>query len=65
MLQIKDKKYRYYNGDKKRKTAFHGHGFSLNSKTYEKSKNWTKQIIQQKRKNLRFFFQKYIQGGRI
>ena len=66
MIEFKDRKRRYRNTGKKMKAASDTRSFLLDSKTYEKSKNWSKQIIQQARKKLKFFPKRVIkQGGRI
>lgn len=51
MLQIKDKKSKYRNTVTKRKAAFSGRGFQLDSQTFNKSMNLTIEIILRRGKN--------------
>ncbi len=63
MIQMKDRKSKYRNATTKRKAAFCGCGFSINSKTFSKAMNSTKQIIQRNQKNHTDFFRQLNAGG--
>lgn len=62
-IQIKDRKLKYRNATTTRKAALCGCGFSLNSKTFSKAMNQTKQIIQRNGKNRTDFFRQLNAGG--
>lgn len=63
MLQIKERKNRYRNTDKKLKAAFRGRGFQGNSKTYQSIMNLTKQIIRHNGKIRTTFFRQIEKRG--
>jgi hypothetical protein len=56
MIQIKSRKEKYRNADKKLKAAFRGHGFQANSKTYLSIMNLTDKIIRHNEGNRTAFF---------
>jgi hypothetical protein len=57
MIQIRSRETKYRNEDKKQKATFHGRGFPMGSKTYQKSKNVsTVWIIEYNRRNCTLFF---------
>jgi len=58
MIQIKERKRKYRNADRRKKAAFHGRGFQLDSKIYEKPLNLTMKIIRQNGKNRTAFLEK-------
>ncbi len=55
MPQIKEKKNKYRNADKKMKAALHRRSFHLDSEIYEKPMNLTMKIIQRNERKLKFF----------
>jgi len=63
MLQIKSRKEKYRNTDKKLKAAFRGRGFQANSKTYQSIMNLTKQIIRHNRRIRTTFFRQIEKRG--
>ncbi len=65
MLQIKERKNKYRNADKKKKAAFRGRGFQFGSKTYLKSKNTTVWIIEYNRRNCILFFRLFGGGKNV
>lgn len=62
MIQIKDRKNKYRNTNKKDKATSCTRGF-LDSKIYEKPMNLTKTIIRQNGKNHTIFLRKLKSGG--
>lgn len=58
MVQIKERKRKYRNTDQRKKAAFRGRGFQLDSKIYEKPLNLTMKIIRHKAKNRTAFLEK-------
>jgi 3-methyladenine DNA glycosylase Tag len=58
MLQIKERKNKYRNTDKKMKAALRGRGFHFNSRTYLKSMNLTTKIIRHSEKNCTTFIER-------
>ncbi len=63
MLQIKDRKRKYRNTRQRKKAAFRGRGFQLDSKIYEKPLNLTMKIIRHNGKNRTAFFRQIETGG--
>lgn len=65
MWQIKERKNKYRNADKKKKAAFRGRDFQFGSKTYLKSKNTTVWIIEYNRRNCTLFFRLFGGGKNV
>jgi len=58
MIQIKERKRKYRNADRRKKAAFRGRGFQLDSKICEKPLNLTMKIIRHNGKNRTAFLEK-------
>jgi hypothetical protein len=58
MIQIKERKRKYRNADKKMKATLRGRGFQLNSRTYLKSMNLTVRIIHRREENRTVFIER-------
>jgi len=63
MIQIKERKTKYRNLSPRKKAAFRGHGFQLDSKTYQKSLNLIKPIIRRKAEKSTVFLEILGKGG--
>lgn len=64
MMQMKDKKRKYRKADHRRKAAFCGRGFQVNSKNYQSIMNLTNQIIQRRGKICTVFLKQFEKSER-